>query len=316
MLNQALKYFLEVAQTGSLSAASASLHVAVSAISRQITRLEQEVGAPLFDRASRGMSLTEAGQVLLAHARRTALESEAALNAIASLRATPGNVIRVACSQGLANELIPTAVARFRALHRDTRFKLWVGQSEVATQRVAEGEADIAMTFSVEPAQGIVVRHAMRSPVFAVMAARHPLAGRTSVSIDDIQQYPLALTDKGTVTRGMFEHSRGMAGVFVEPAVTSNYAGALHAYVRASDSILLAGYISMAERLSVNGLVAIRLSDPEMHFRSVQIQVMAGRLLPERMESFIAHLTAAMQEIGRREAALPGAPKAARPPSE
>ncbi|MDQ2140718.1 LysR family transcriptional regulator [Alcaligenaceae bacterium C4P045] len=306
MLNSGLKYFLEVAQAGSLSAASATLHVAISAISRQITRLEQEVGAPLFDRASRGMSLTPAGHVLLAHARRTALESEATLNAIASLHGSPGNLIRVSCAQGLSNDVIPAAIARFRKQFPDTRFFMWVGSAKTATDRVMEGESDIAVTFSVEPEPGIAVRHAIQSSVMAVMAKGHPLAGRKAVSMAEIEAYPLALTDKGSITRKMFDHSRGMAGVFVEPAVTTNYAGSLQAMVRESDSILLAGYVSMADRLARMDLVAVPLTDAEMHFRSVQIQVMTGRQLPERMEAFIEMVTQALNDIERREAALDG----------
>lgn len=301
MLNQALRYFLEVANTGSLSAASVNLHVAVSAISRQITRLEEEVGAALFERASRGMTLTEAGRILLAHARRTALETQSVMTEISNLAGIPGNLIRVACSQGLANDLVPTVVARFRDHHPDTRFALWVGKSSVATQQVSEGEADVAVTFSVEPTPGIHVRHSVQSPVLAVMAARHPLAGRQSVSMDDIQRYPLALTDKGTMTRNMYDHSRGMAGVYVEAAVTSNYSGTLHALVRESDSILLAGYVSMAARLARNQLVAVPLIDPEMQFRSVQLQVMAGRQLPPLMESFIDQIARALDNLRHEE---------------
>jgi len=307
MLNLAVKYFLEVAQTGSLSAASATLHVAVSAISRQISRLEEEVGAPLFDRASRGMTLTDAGRVMLAHARRTALESDATLNAIAALHGSPGNVIRIACAQGLANDLIPACAAHFQRRFPETRFHLWVGQSAVASRRVAEGEADLAMTFSVEPAQGIVVRHANQSRVLAVMSRKHPLAESRAVNIAQIRQYPLALSDVGTVTRTMFDHSLGMAGTFVDAAFSSNHAGALHAYVRESNSILLGGYVSMVTVLEMNDLVAVRLSDPEMAFRSLQIQVMSGRLLPERMEAFIAHLALEMTRIHEEELRLLGA---------
>ena len=89
----ALKYFVEVAQEGSLSAASRHLHVAVSAISRQIAALEEEVGAPLFERAARGMVLSEAGRLLLAHARRTLMESAAVLQQIASLQEAPRDAL-------------------------------------------------------------------------------------------------------------------------------------------------------------------------------------------------------------------------------
>lgn len=306
MLNLAVKYFLEVAQTGSLSAASASLHVAISAISRQISRLEQEVGAPLFDRASRGMSLTDAGRIMLAHARRTSLESDATLNAIAALQGSPGNLIRIACAQGLANDLIPACAAHFRRRFPDTRFDLWVGQSGTASRRVAEGDSDIAMTFSMEPAQGIVVRHANQSRVLAVMSRHHPLAAEASLSIAQIRQYPLALSGPGTVTRTMFDQSLGMAGTYVEPSFTSNHAGALHAYVRESESILLGGYVSMVTVLAMNDLVAVRLRDPEMAFRSLQIQVMAGRLLPGRTEAFITCLAQEMARIHDQEIARLG----------
>ena len=105
----------------------------------------------------------------------------------------------------------------------------------------------------------------------------------------------------------MFDHSLGMAGTFVEPAFTSNHAGALHAYVRDSDSILSGGYVSMVTVLETNNMVAVRLTDPEMAFRSLQIQVMSGRLLPERMETFIAHLALEMTRIHEEELRLLGA---------
>src|SRR3546814_18828521 len=84
-----LKYFVAVAQTGSLSAASRQLHVAVSAISRQIARLEEEAGAPLFERAPRGMAPSEAGRLPLAHARRTLLESDEVMTQNPALQGTP-----------------------------------------------------------------------------------------------------------------------------------------------------------------------------------------------------------------------------------
>ena len=76
MQTNALRYFLEVARTGSLSKASERLFVAVSALSRQIAKLEDEIGTPLFERRPRGMVLSEAGRLLAAHARRSLLETE------------------------------------------------------------------------------------------------------------------------------------------------------------------------------------------------------------------------------------------------
>jgi len=92
----ALRYFVEVARTGSLAAASEQLHVAVSAISRQIGKLEEDVGAPLFERLPRGMVLTEAGELLAEHARRTLLEADAVLGDISAGKTRGGRLVRIA----------------------------------------------------------------------------------------------------------------------------------------------------------------------------------------------------------------------------
>jgi len=286
----ALKYFLEVCNTGSLSAASQSAHVAISAISRQISHLEEQVGTPLFDRTSRGMQLTDAGRLLLAHARRIALETESTLAEIASLRGMHGREIRVASSQGPANDLVPEAMAHFRRQFPDTRFGLHVSAAADATHRVAEGDSDIAVTFSVTPHPGIVVQHAWPARVLAVMAKDHPLAQHASITLNDLQRYPLALTGKGTSTRTLFDMSCGLANLLIEPVLDSNYAGSLHAFVRESDAILLAGYVSIAQRLARNNLVARPIQGAEMQSRSLQIQTMKGRLLSSSVQAFIAHL--------------------------
>lgn len=78
MLNTALRYFLEVVDAGSLTLAAQKLHVAPSAVSRMVRKLEGEHQAQLFERHARGMVLTEAGQLLKAYARRASLDAERA----------------------------------------------------------------------------------------------------------------------------------------------------------------------------------------------------------------------------------------------
>ncbi|QEI08017.1 LysR family transcriptional regulator [Pigmentiphaga aceris] len=293
----ALRYFMEVARSGSLSAASATLHVAISAISRQIAKLEEQVGTPLFERAPRGMVLTDAGRLLLAHARRMALESDAVLNSIASLHSSLGNEIRIACSQGLAEDVLPSAIAAFRKRHPATRFHVMVGVSAEIGRLVTNGDVDLAIAFNLQPGKGVVVRHAQRSPLFAVMSASHPLARRKQITLDDLRVHPLAVTSQATTTRMLLDMACNMAGVLIEPVYTSSHGGALYAFVRDSDAILLAGYVSVAARLRHDGLVAKPIDNLEMQSRSLQVQVMAGRLLPEVIERFISDMVVRLQSL-------------------
>lgn len=297
MHSLAINYFYEVALQGSLSGAADSLDIAVSAVSRQINQLEEKVGATLFERGVHGMRLTREGELLLAHVRRMRLETESTLQGISALKNAIDQPIRVACTQGVANELIPTLMAEFRVDYPQVHFDLHVSSAQVATERVAKGNADIAVTFSTRPARSVAVRYSCQAPALAVLAKTHPLAHRKRLSLDDVQNYPLVLTDASTSTYKLYELACNMSGQWVEPVLYSNHAQALHAYVRNSTAILFASYISVGERLHASGLCAIPLRNAEMHARVAQVQVMQGRKLPAIMELFIKVVIRRMNKI-------------------
>ena len=105
MLNTALKYFLEVVNTGSVTVAAQKLHVAPSAISRMIKKLEEEHETQLFGRHARGMHLTEAGELLASYARRTHLESERTVADIRDLRRVGPKLLKISANQAFGREL-------------------------------------------------------------------------------------------------------------------------------------------------------------------------------------------------------------------
>lgn len=133
--------------------------------------------------------------------------------------------------------------------------------------------------------------------LFAVMSASHPLARQSQVTLDDLRAHPLAVTSQATTTRMLLDMACNMAGVMIEPVCTSSHGGALYAFVRDSDAVLLAGYVSVAARLSHDGLVAKPIDNIEMQSRSLQVQAMAGRQLPEVVEHFITDIVARLQAL-------------------
>jgi DNA-binding transcriptional LysR family regulator len=147
------------------------------------------------------------------------------------------------------------------------------------------------MAFIAERVGGVSVRYSRRAPVQAVMAADHPLAGRASVSLQDLSQYPLALTGPGTTTRQLFEMGCALESVQLEPVLTCNDSSPLHGFVFGSDAIMLGGYISVAWSLRRDELVAVPISNAELQSRTLQIQVMPGRVLPPKAEAFIELLS-------------------------
>ena len=201
----ALRYFLEVAHSGSLTEASARLHVAASALSRQIAGLEAQLGTPLFERHPRGMVLTAAGEILAVHARRTLLDAERALGEIGALQGLRAGQVRLATSDAFANELVPRLCVEFQRTYAGVQFSVIALPTAQVPDAVRSGAADIGLCFSRAPHKDIDVAYRQSAPVLALLPPGHPLAGAGSVTLAQMAAYPLALPPAETTVRQMID---------------------------------------------------------------------------------------------------------------
>ena len=296
LLPTPLHYFLEVARTGSISEASERLHVATSAISRQITKLEQDVGAPLFERRPRGMVLSEAGEILAAYARRSSLEAEHVLAEVHSVHAITRSTVKIASSEGFARELLPEAITTFREKHPGVRFRLNVTGPAAATQQVRDGTVDLAVTYSLAPEKDITVEYSQQQPIYVLMADDHPLAKRADVDLAELLEYPLALPNEDTTIRQLFDIYVALEERSFEPAFVSNYSGALQSFTRLRGGVTLIGPLTVRRRLKIDRLAIVPIRNAELRRRSVQIQSMARRALPPGVRAFLTHLIELIRE--------------------
>jgi DNA-binding transcriptional LysR family regulator len=295
LIDPGLRYFLAVAQTGSISEASEQLHVAGSAISRQIARLEHEIGVRLFERHPRGMVPSEAGARLAGFVRRTMVDVEQVVGEIRRLPDGRRSQVRLAAAEGFAWDLLPEAIASFRRDQPEVDFSLHVTTSAAASENVRDGKADVAVTFSLAPIKGICVEYSQREYVHAVVNARHPIAERSSVSLAELLPYALAIVDEGTTVRQLFDVCCSAEQLSFEPVFETDYCGALYTFTKFADAVTLTGYLPVRRRLATDGLVAIPLSDQGMHRRYLQVQSMAGRSLPPAARDFVTHLVQRVQ---------------------
>lgn len=292
----ALRYFVEVANTGSIAEASVRLHVASSAISRQIAKLESEVRAPLFDRQSRGMTLSEAGQTLFAYARRSLLEAQEVVRDIDSARNTLASTVKVTCSEGFATDFLPSLIHAFRQANPRVTFELSVTGPAEATRRVCTGEADLALTFSLTVQTGVNIVHACRAPVFALMREDHPLAKRRKLTLAEIADYELLLAEQGTTIRTLIDIAAGVEGVALSPVFVTNNSQALYRYAQLSGAITFSGSLSIRGRLQNDGLVAVPLAG-KVQRRRIEVQTMIGRALPASVREFADFLVAELKRV-------------------
>lgn len=297
MQSTALRYFLEVARLGSIAEAAARLNIASSAISRQIAKLETEVGVLLFERRARGMSLSAAGELLAAHARRSRLDQERVLSEIHGLAQLRSGTVRVATSEGFAIDLLPAAIARFRETYAGIRFELLALSPAEVSRRVADGDVDLGMTFSLAPSKGIRIERSWPAPILALMPADHPLAGRSALKLAEIATHPLAIPEPDTTIRQLLDICLAAEAIPIEPALTSNYMGALRNFSRYGGGISLTSQLSVALRYRDDGMVLVPIEDAGMQARRMEIQTMAERTLPQAALAFRDHLSLMIAEL-------------------
>lgn len=282
-----LTYFLEVARTGSVSEAAQTLNVAPSAISRQIAKLEAGVGVPLFARHPRGMTVTDAGSRLLAHARRNEAESAALVDELRTGRGADVRNVTVACAEGFARRVVPGAMADFRGAHPDVAFRLDIVPRQEATRRVAEGIADVAATYAMGPQHDVRVECAVVIPVAAIVPCGHELAGRERITLAELCAHPLGLGSAGTSQRELFDIGVQLEGLTVRPALVCDALAPQYEFVRSGGGIALVGDLGdLDEGSSAEGVTYVRVDHPVFQQREAQVQTMLGRRLPWAASQF------------------------------
>lgn len=301
LLSTATRYFMEVARTGSVSEAAGQVHVAASAVSRQVAKLESSLGCVLFDRQARGMVLTEAGERLAAYVRMAEQETERVAQELRGLDAQRTSRIHVACTEGFAAGFMPGAMASFHARHPQTSIFLQVGSSDEVSRCLLRGEADIGLKFAVAPEHGLQIELNHAAPIMVLVAGSHALARRRRLSIADVVRHPIALPAAGTTVRQAFDLCCSLQGLQYQAIYSGNYA-ALLALAATGEVLTLSSYLSAAHLVAAGTLVAVPVAEPLLEQRSLQILSLQGRSLGAPARSFVEHLVAAAAagQFGRK----------------
>lgn len=184
-----LRIFLEVARLGSFTAAAPVLGYTQSAVSRQISALEDEAGTTLFDRLPRGVRLTEPGRRLLPHAQAILDRLNAARQDLTDLRELSTGRLRVAAFATADAELVPQAIATFQRRHPDVPVTLREGFTPELLEMLGSGDADVAVVSypGAQHIDGFDLRKVCDDFMYVAFPADHRFAGRRRIRLADLQ---------------------------------------------------------------------------------------------------------------------------------
>ncbi|AXA80545.1 LysR family transcriptional regulator (plasmid) [Achromobacter xylosoxidans] len=218
-----LAAFNAIASTGSLGRAADQLSVTQPALSRMVRRLEEQVGAPLFERHSRGMTLTDIGQALLPHARMLEREARAAKEEIHAMLGFAKGTIRVGAVASIACLLLPLAIDRVCRKWPNLRVEVVESVSDRLAGALISREIDLALGVLGADCEEIVgVPDCSWEDVsYVVAGVNHPLREREALTLADTVDYKWAILPKGTgpythVTKMFAERNLPAPNVVVE----------------------------------------------------------------------------------------------------
>ena len=184
-----LRVFVEVAARGSFTAAAPALGYTQSAVSRQISSLEDEAGTALFDRLPRGVRLTESGRRLLPHAQAVLERLDTARQELTDLQELATGRLRVAAFATADAALVPQAIATFQRRYPDVHVTLREGFTSGLLELLGAGEADVAVVSypTVQHLDGFDLRKIRDDFMYVGLPPDHRLSRKRQVRLTDLQ---------------------------------------------------------------------------------------------------------------------------------
>lgn len=191
-----IEYVVQVAQCGSISAASRQLRISQSSVLAAIELAEETSGIRVFDRQKgRGIAITPAGQKFLLAARRFLSAGVDFCASLDGLVDVDKQTIRIGCFSPLGALLIPPVAKRMLADHPGTEFILYEGDQVELRNLLMQGMLDVVVTYDIGEEYGRATTLICKCPAHALLHCDDHLAKRTSVSMDELSDRPLVLLD-------------------------------------------------------------------------------------------------------------------------
>ncbi|MCK6446452.1 MAG: LysR substrate-binding domain-containing protein [Planctomycetes bacterium] len=259
-----LRGFVAASEEGSISRAAVRLHVTQPALSRQIGRLERELGVDLFARVKRRIHLTEAGRFFLVRARRIVCDAETGVQQLKERYGRAKRVFRLGVLSAFLDDVVAPAARELARSAPKVRLAPFELTPREALDRLRAGELDAVLSGNVDAAERelFVVRRLVRHPLAAVLPAEHRLAAARTISLAELADDPfVSLSDAFFPGRRAFLVATCEAAGFTpEIAHEVDSLGLCFAAVAAGDGVALSPHHS--RKLPHAGCVFVALAPP------------------------------------------------------
>ena len=189
----AIHYFDAVRRCGSIREAARQLNVVSSAVNRQILKLEDEVGAPLFNRVPSGMVLTHAGELFSRHISLVLRDTKRLQNELDALKGLYKGHVEIASVETLAINLLPEIIEKFQVKYPNVTVGVTILGSKDIPNEIIENRVDLGLAFALPKHNDLHQIAISHFKLGAIVSTDHPLASQKTVSFHQCLDYDVIM---------------------------------------------------------------------------------------------------------------------------
>jgi DNA-binding transcriptional LysR family regulator len=303
MLERAAHYFDEVSRRGSIRKAAERLHIAPSAVDRQILQLEARIGAPLFERLPQGLRMTPAGELLVETIRRWKREYEKLQSQIRDIQGLSSGEVSIALVEG-ATEFLTDVLRRFRTRYPGIVYRLHIAGHQVVTDAILSGAHEVGLTFNPPSLHALRIERKVIYRIGAVVTPDHPLAEHREVTFGECLEWGFVVPDDTISIRPVLDSV--WRATMQEPLrvnAAANSITLLKSMVKGGVGVGILTGVDVLTEVKTGELRFLPLAYPGIPLSELAVVVQSGRTLSVAASTFVRELSAAM---GEADAALAG----------
>jgi len=290
MLRNALIYFDQAIRDGSIRKAADTLHVASSAVNRQLLQLEMELGMELFIRLPRGIRPTAAGEAVLAYIRRSNRDSSTLRQDLARLKGGVHGTVRIAAAESLIEEIIPNAIRRLQEQYPFIDFLISSGDNYRIRADLIEKDCDVACAFDLPEISKIYTETSIRAKLGVICAPDHPIAQLSSVPLSECVAYPIIAPQAEWLAHSLLRELFNNKNLPLRVVARVERIGMLKQMVQAGVGIAFLAPIGLARDFEDGRLAWVPLSDRTIKATKVSIFTQRDKPQPIFVTSLIGLL--------------------------
>ncbi|MFK0384524.1 LysR family transcriptional regulator [Agrobacterium sp. NPDC090273] len=281
-----LQQISEIARVGSIRLAAEKMNITASAMNRKIQDLEVELDTPIFERHARGVKLTAAGEMFVRYARSQIADAERLSSQVEDLRGLRRGPVKIACSQALALDFLPSQIGEFRKANPRLVFDIKVMDHNAAINALIDYDVDLAIVYRAVMRPAVRILASVPQRLVAIMRDDHPLTAKQTLRLSDCVGYPLALPDQSLGGRQVLDEVIARRDFRFDVMAESNSFEMLRGLVLRGNMISFQIDVGAPRQEFGMGVVGRPIDERDIPRSDLVMCQLRGRILPLAAASF------------------------------